>query len=253
MTNCLLAHDNTMINIVFIIKEYELNIHIIDNNTKYIEELKNNSSSSDSLAKDLSNMIFLNTKNTDNINTSLTLSKKLVKLLNGTISISYKKNIGNSYNIKIPTIVSLDKTTHDINILHLKNKKLNILIINSDNNITTNLKEIFETINDKYKSIINIITIENILNYEKIIQENDIDIIYVNMNMTELSGLEFAHTIRQTNNYNNTLIGLEDNIFIIDNTKTFNDYIELFDDIITKNCNIDIILSTIINYLKKNN
>lgn len=248
LTHCLLTTSDNHIYINFYVKNSELHIDIKDKNVYNISKI-NELSSSNSLQTDLSKMILLDTKNVPNINTSISVSRQLIKLLNGSITINSIENHGTNYMIKIPTIVSLNEKIYDIDIQKLRNTYINVLIIDENIDIINRFKKIFEQINSIYVTKIKVNVLMDVLKSIDLIKQSSFDIIYYNMTISVLSGLEFAKIIKK-NNYKNILIGLGENVFVIDSINVFNEYAVLYDDIIIKSFDIDTILQSVITYVK---
>jgi len=132
----------------------------------------------------------------------LTIAKKMLRLLNGKITLDSQENEGSIFTITIPAIKSNIKVLEekeeipaeltDSEFNFLRNKK--ILIVDDDVMQLSLMKEIFSNYPVKVTTLVDATKVKNLLEYEHF------DLVLSDIQMPNIDGFELVRIIRNNNN-----------------------------------------------------
>ena len=127
----------------------------------------------------------------------LSISKKIIELMRGNIVIKSKLNIGTVFIITIPFYIEKNKKTEELqnktkqNTATLNNKTILIADDNTENRLVA--KGIFESCNKTVKIIEALNGIEVI----EILSKQNVDFLFIDLDMPKLNGIETVQKIRK--------------------------------------------------------
>lgn len=136
----------------------------------------------------------------------LSISKKIVELMKGNIAIESKLNEGTTFTVSIPfefvskgTSVT-DESSEELNAEVLNGKTILIADDNEENRLVA--KEIILNFNLRVK----ILLAENGQEVLDILKSQPVDILFIDLDMPVLNGIETVQEIKQSNNFNSLKI-----------------------------------------------
>ncbi len=177
----------------------------------------------------------------------LFITKKLVDLMNGDVTVNSKKGEGTVFNIVIP--MEIDRLQEEpkisnINPDHNENRKLNILLV-EDNQMNR-----LVAINTLKLIAYNIDEADNGKKAVDLVKKNNYDLILMDIQMPVMNGMEATNLIRNELKDNTPIIALSANAF----KSEIDSCLQLgMSDYITKPFDEDSLLQSIHNHSNKNN
>lgn len=134
----------------------------------------------------------------------LSITKKIIELMNGTIDIKSKLNKGTQFMVKIPFLIANESDLQK-NVTLIDAKKLNKKVIliaddNEENRLVA--KEILLNFNPTIK----IIEAENGKKVLDILEKQKVDILFIDLDMPILNGIETVQKIKQNKQLNSLKI-----------------------------------------------
>lgn len=233
--------NNGIIQIISHVAHNKLTINIKDNSIgfskEHLDKLLNSDYSNE--IEGLSDTI--EHESLSSVNTSITISLKYIKIMNGNIQFNSVKNKGNNILIEIP--IKHNKPNEESLSMTLKDIDINILIIDDNKDNCKLLCKTFNYIVEKYNVKINTTCLYNGYDILNNINNINYNLIFADINMYPINGIELAKKLRD-NNFSKPIIALTGDIFVEHKIPIDE---KLFNDIIIKPCGI----STIINLLNK--
>jgi signal transduction histidine kinase/CheY-like chemotaxis protein len=125
----------------------------------------------------------------------LTISKRIVELLGGSISLESQEGQGSIFTILLPCVAAKEAEEVKPAVLHKRSLKgLKILITDDD---ITQLKLMEELLTKSGAEVVKEINAENVLSY---LQKNSMDIVLTDVQMPVMDGFELVRKIRSSNN-----------------------------------------------------
>ena len=164
------------------------------------------------------------------INTSLSISNNLIRILDGTIRVQSEYGKGCKYTIKIP--YPLPEGGESFIIKATTKGKILIVDDNADNREL--FKEFIIDINNEYKSEIDVVSAKDGFDCIDILKTQEFDLIFMDINMPGMDGCETTAYVKKEMKLDTKIIALTGNIYIKNEYHTLHEHISLFHDIVNK-------------------
>ncbi|WP_405609060.1 hybrid sensor histidine kinase/response regulator [Polaribacter sp. Asnod1-A03] len=138
------------------------------------------------------------TNNLKGFGLGLTISKKLAELLNGTLSLESEVNVGSTFSLKTPIIISkkpIAKIDETKNVIPLFN--LTAVVVEDDASIRQLLEDFLKQFNIKSH------TFENAQDAIKSIKKLTYDFVLTDIQLPKMNGIHFMEILKKKKHYSN--------------------------------------------------